>query len=204
MFYGDATYEAVLKHAHVEGARVVVIVINDPIATRSVIQMVRHLNPHAHIIVRTRYLREVEQLVQLGADRIIPEEFETSVEIFTQVLAEYHIPREEVERLIAEVRGDTYEMFRTMPEHGHIVPGLEDSRLRVHSVQVGEDAPIAGKTLAELELRQTYDVTLVEIRRTDEVLSNPAGDLQLLAGDQMLLLGDPERIAELERVAGKE
>jgi CPA2 family monovalent cation:H+ antiporter-2 len=204
LFYGDATYEAVLKHAHVEEARVVVIVINDPIATRSVIQMVRHMSPHAHIIVRTRYLREVEQLVQLGADRIIPEEFETSVEIFTQVLAEYHIPREEVERLIAEVRGDTYEMFRTMPEHGHMVPGLEDSSLRVHSVHVQEDAPIAGKTLAELELRQTYDVTLVEIRRTNEILSNPAGDLQILAGDQMLLLGDPERIAEFERMAGKE
>ena len=40
------------------------------------------LNPAAHIVVRTRHVAEVEPLYHVGANEVIPEEFETSVENF--------------------------------------------------------------------------------------------------------------------------
>jgi len=87
IYYGDATQDAILQHANIREARIVVVAINDPTATRSITEIVRRLNPKVHLIVRTRYLQEMEPLHELGADEVIPEEFETSVEIFTRVFS---------------------------------------------------------------------------------------------------------------------
>ena len=38
------------------------------------------------LLSRTRYLRELQELHELGADDVVPEEFETSIEIFALVL----------------------------------------------------------------------------------------------------------------------
>jgi len=86
IYYGDSTQEAVLQHANIKDARIVVAAINDPTATRRITEIIRRLNPEVHLIVRTRYLQELKPLYELGADEVIPEEFETSVEIFTRVL----------------------------------------------------------------------------------------------------------------------
>ncbi len=39
----------------------------------------KKLNPDIYAIVRTRYTSEIESLITLGADEVIPEEFETSL-----------------------------------------------------------------------------------------------------------------------------
>ena len=56
----------------------------------------------------------------LGQTKLIPEEFETSVEIFTRVLMEYLIPHDQIEQFIAEVRADGYKIFRTLPKDATI------------------------------------------------------------------------------------
>ncbi|HYE14884.1 MAG TPA: cation:proton antiporter, partial [Pyrinomonadaceae bacterium] len=76
--YGDATRREVLHYAGVERARILVIAISDPVATRHTASLVRQMNPDIHIIVRTRYMSELQDLRALGADDVIPEEFETS------------------------------------------------------------------------------------------------------------------------------
>jgi len=81
IYYGDATQEVVLERADIKDARVVVVAINDPTATRRITDIARRMNPKVYIIVRTRYLQELKPLYDLGANEVIPEEFETSVEI---------------------------------------------------------------------------------------------------------------------------
>jgi CPA2 family monovalent cation:H+ antiporter-2 len=112
--YGDATQEEVLHHADVENARAVVIVINDPAATRRITEAVRRMNRKAYILVRTRYTTEIGPLKGLGADEVIPEEFETSVEIFSRILEKYLLPKDEIEKLVCEIRTDGYQMFRSL------------------------------------------------------------------------------------------
>jgi CPA2 family monovalent cation:H+ antiporter-2 len=113
IFLGDATQDSVLRHARIHQARVVAVAINDPTATRRITAVVRRLNPKVFIIVRTRYIIEVEPLYRMGANMVIPEEYETSVEIFTRVLAEYEIPPEEINRFANQVREAGYRMFRS-------------------------------------------------------------------------------------------
>ena len=91
-----------------------VIVIAEAASTRRIADLVRQLNPAAHIIARTRYVGEVEALYRLGVNEVIPEEFETSVEIFTRVLTKYLVPKPEIAQLVAETRSGGYEMFRNV------------------------------------------------------------------------------------------
>ncbi len=111
VFYGDAIHERVLEAFRVDRARVVVVAIADPASIRTVTAAVRKLNAQAELIVRTRYVQEMDPLRRLGADQVIPEEFETSVEIFTRVLHGYRVPRGEVEAVTAEIRAEGYRMF---------------------------------------------------------------------------------------------
>ncbi len=116
IFYGDAMHDAVLHHANIRAARVVVVVISEDAASRRIVATAHALNPTAHIIARTRHLTEVEPLYRVGANEVIPEEFETSVAIFTRVLTEYLIPHDQIEQFVAEVRANGYKLFRTVPE----------------------------------------------------------------------------------------
>jgi len=74
IYFGDATSEAILNHLGISKARVIVIAISDPSATRRMTELARRLNPDIFIIARTRYVQEMRPLHDLGANEVIPEE----------------------------------------------------------------------------------------------------------------------------------
>ncbi len=198
IFYGDATYESVLHITHIEKARVVVVAINDPTATRRITSRVRRMNPACHMIVRSRYLQEMAPLHKLGANEVIPEEYETAVEIFARVLAKYLVSKDEIDKLVTEVRADEYEMFRSRsrPE-----PIASETELHLHDIDISAfrvepDSSLINKTLAEINFRRLYGVTIVAIRRNWEVLSNPGADSRIYPEDVLFMLGAPEKITE--------
>ncbi|MDD1673733.1 MAG: NAD-binding protein, partial [Methanomicrobiales archaeon] len=196
--YGDATNEAVLIHAEVKNARILVIVINDPVSSRRITELARRLNPQLYIIIRTRYLQEVGPLYKLGANEVIPEEFETSVEIFTRVMNKYLIPRGTIEKFIVEVRSDNYQMLRSLPRP--IMPladlTLDLPDLEISTFRVLSGSPVSEKTLAEIGLRKKYAVTVVAIEREGKVIANPGAEDVLITTDRVIILGTPEKIAE--------
>jgi len=197
IIFGDATQEAVLHHTNIREAKTVVIAINDAPATRRITELVRRLNWKVHLIVRTRFLQEVKPLYELGADEVIPEEFETSVEIFTRVLTKYLIPREEIERLVAEIRADGYKMLRSL-----VLPAasLSDLSHHLHEIdltafRISAESPLSGKTLGQADLRKRFGVTVVAIGRDSEILGNPGAETVIQPGDILFLLGAPENIS---------
>ncbi len=199
IFYGDATHESVLKHANIKESRIVVVAINDPAATRRITEITRRISPQVYIIVRTPYLQEMKPLLELGADEVIPEEFETSVEIFTRVLVKYLLPRDEIEKFVAEVRSDGYEMFRTRSNTG---ASLSDLKLHltdveIYTFRVGEKSPLVGKSLAKIEFRKKYEITVLAIHRDSQILSNPRGDMKIFTNDILYVLGSPQNISKI-------
>jgi len=199
IFYGDSTQEVVLQHANIKNARIAVTAINDPSATRRITEIIRRLNPKVHLIVRTCYLQEMKPLYELGANEVIPEEFETSVEIFTRVLAKYLIPRDEIEKLIAEIRSDGYEMFRSFYEKSLSVSDLKLQLpdVEISTLKIAEKSRLVGKSIAQVNLRKRFGVTVLAIRRNSQILSNPHADTQFLSDDTFVVLGLPEKIANL-------
>ncbi len=197
IIFGDASQELVLEHAQVQAARVVVVAINDPAATRAVAAAVRRLQPAVHLIVRTRYLQEVPALAALGVSEIIPEEFETSVEIFTRVLAHYLVPRDAIEEHVAAIRASGYAMFRSLSAGTAAPPALAD--INIAAVRLDAESDLVGRTLAEGRLRNRFGVTVASVQRGAETLDAAAADLRLQEGDVLYVIGAPERVAAMGR-----
>jgi CPA2 family monovalent cation:H+ antiporter-2 len=193
IMYGDATHEAVLEHAGIEQARVMMVAISDPTATRKITALARRLNPKIHIVARTRFFNETAALYELGANEVIAEEYETSVEIFARVLAKYLVPKEEIDRFTAETRKGGYEMLRKSALDSASLADLKLNYpdLEISSIRVSEKAPIVGRSLTELQLRTKYGVNLLAIRRGAQILANPDGQTQILGDDILILLGSP-------------
>lgn len=200
--YGDASQEAVLEEVGVKKARVVVVVISDPLATRKIAAAVRKQNPNVFLIVRTRFVTEMESLYALGANQVIPEEFETSIEIFSRVLARYLVPRNEIERLIAEARSGGYDMFRSLSGESLSFSDLKCQipNVDITTFRVAEGSPIAEKTIAQIGIRKKHGVTVLAIRRGDQMLSNPEANTVIHPGDLLVALSEPNKLARFAQL----
>jgi len=196
LYYGDATNPNVLRHVKIEDARVLVVAISDPFMARRTVQVARGLNPKIHIVVRTRHLRELEELHQLGADDVVPEEFETSIEIFALVLRTYNMPQDFVMRKAEQIRREGYALLRRseLPELAHHLRGGTLSDVEVETCRIEENSPAAGKTLADLSVRLRTGASIIAWTRSGVTESNPSKKTQLLAGDIVVLLGTRDQI----------
>ncbi|KPJ99242.1 MAG: potassium transporter KefB [Desulfobacterales bacterium SG8_35] len=196
ILYGDATHVPVLEHAGISSARVAVIAISDYVATRQITRQIKELNPYLHLIARTRFVNEIDPLRELGADEVIPEEYETAVEIFIRVLQHYLVPQQDIDRFMTEVRADGYQMLRSQPRSLVSICDmsgcLSDSEMKV--IQLEDGSSFAGKTIAEIGMRKNYGVTILAIRRQEKMEPNPAADTQLQAGDVLILFGTSENM----------
>lgn len=198
IYHGDATHPLVLKHFGIDRARIVVVMISDSAATRGITAAARKLNPSLHLIVRTRFLGEVPFLHDLGANDVIPEDFETSIEIFTRVLGYYLVPRQTIEKFVYNIRSENYEMVRDLSLHGANLPSFTEellSGLEVTACKLEPGSEVDGKKLVETDIRRTYGVTIVGIRRKDTIIASPSGDEELLPGDTVFLFGNSSNIS---------
>jgi K+:H+ antiporter len=196
IIYGDATRKEVLHHIRLEHARILVLAISDPMASRHTVWLARQMNPDIHIIVRTRYMAEISDLRELGANEVIPEEFETSIEIFSRVLREYGIARQVIQRQVAAIRSEGYQMLRapSLPvvDVIEIAEALKSASTETLLVEAGSIA--IGKTIGELSLRKKTGVTIIAITRDGRTEINPGPETTIQAEDVLVLLGGAEQI----------
>jgi len=200
IFFGDATHQAMLEQLGIARARVLAIVISDPTAVRAITQIARHMNSRVQILVRTRFMGEVNALKSLGATDVIPEEFETSIEIFARVLSRYLVPRQEIDLFIQEVRAENYEMLRSVEHSGSGLTNLElhIPDLSVSTFVVEPKSPLEGKTLLEASLRQAAGLTVVAVKRGSEYFAHPGGDFRLVTDDLVYVFSSPSEALEAE------
>jgi CPA2 family monovalent cation:H+ antiporter-2 len=196
IFYGDVTNPEVLKKSGIAHAQVFVFAISDPVATRRAVAHARRLNPTLHIIARTKYVGEIDALYNLGANEVIAEEFETSLEILGRVLFHLLVPATLIEQQIAEIRSERYEMFRHPHPPGsaqeRLAALLSQTRAEVVTVAVGTEAD--GKTLAELSIRSRTGASVIAVLRGSESYPNPSPSFTVACGDWLVLLGREEEV----------
>ena len=200
--FGDATRPVVLRHVHAQRAAVIVVAVSDPVATRRIVSIAEELNPNADLIVRTRYVSEIEELYRLGANEVIPEEFETSVEIFARVLRRMHVPRNIIGMQVDLIRGERYAALRGLAlprQHlADLHAALEASTTETYRLLARSVA--AGQSVRDLDLRRRTGVTLIAVVRGGRSFSNPSPELGLQEGDVLVLLGSHAELAAAMRL----
>jgi CPA2 family monovalent cation:H+ antiporter-2 len=194
--FGDATRREVLHHAAIEKANALVLAMSDAQAARRTVRQARALNEKIYIVVRTRYTAEITELLRFGADEVIPEEFETSIEIFSRVLLRYGVDRHTIESQIEQVRRQGYEMLRS-PSIQRVEMSNLNSTLHAamtETIKLNQDSPVVGKTLGELNLRNATGTTLIAVVRGDDTKIGPGANYKLKENDNLILIGKPESI----------
>lgn len=198
--FGDATRSLVLEHLGVERARAVIVTVADAAASRQVVATARRMNRNAYIAVRTRFEAEVDALHGLGANEVVPEEFETSLALAGAVMATYGATPHAVEREKLALRKERYQVLR---RRGYEYSSQEGATLAemlasidIVAQTVPPQSPFVGRTLRQLDLRANTGCSVIAVERRGEVLPNPGADLEIEGDDRLVLVG---RAEELER-----
>lgn len=199
---GDAEDDHVLQHLHVQNARVVVIAVANHTVSKNILTKVRRLTKTAEVIVRTRYIKDIDQLLRIGADEVIPEEFETAIEIFTRVLRKYLVPESEIEIFSAGIREKNYDLFRSEKSRIHKKfsgPWIPDMEISTLLVRQGNNR-IVGKTIEEAALKENYGIRVLAIRRGNDFQTKITKNTRILQDDIVYIFGKPEEIIRLNKM----
>ena len=200
--FGDGTRPDILRQAGIERARILVVAISDPTATAHVVSQARRLRADLKIIVRTRYVSEIERLYGIGANEVIPEEFETSVEIFARVLQEFHVPRNVIGLQVELIRKEHYGTLRGLRLQGKQLDELSQYLIGATTdiFSVTDNSPLAGQSLKAIDLPGRSGVTLIAVVRHGKPFHNVAPDFVLEVGDRLVLLGDHKALDDAARM----
>lgn len=193
--YGDGLNPHILEHVHIEKARVLVIAISDASAINKIIAAIRNKSKTVHIIVRTRFINEIEQNLELGADEVIPEEFETSIEIFSRVLYKYLVPIETIQEIAENIRRDNYNVFSHLKHSVDIKNSLSLPNLNIVIITVQKSqSPLLGKSISEIDIRNRFGVNIIAIRRDSDFLDVIDQNTKIMKDDILYVLGNKEAV----------
>jgi CPA2 family monovalent cation:H+ antiporter-2 len=193
--FGDATRSVLLQRVGVGEARLVVVAITDPIATREIVALARSLNPDAAILARTRYVLDVDALHDAGANVVVAEELEGAIDLVSETLRVFGTPAGAVERFVGELRREGYEMLR-----GSVAllldPWLSELLERVETEWLEVPGSFAGEaSLADLEFRRRTGASILAVDRGGRTTANPPPSYVIRAGDRLLVFGGGEMVA---------
>ena len=189
--YGDCTQEEILRRAGLKEARMIVFSIPDYTATEKAVRLARKMNDRINIMVRTRLTAQVEELKLAGADEVIPEEFETSIEIFSRVLRDYRIPNNIIEQQVELIRLEGYSMFRGLSLNTASLKKFSTylTATLTESYLVFEGNWACEKLLAEIDITALTGAVVIAVVRKNKPHPNPGSDFAILSGDILILFG---------------
>lgn len=201
IMFGDATEDHILETVHLANARAAVIAIADTAATKTIIKNIRSHSDSLYLVVRTRFVGETSELIALGADEVVPEEFETSVKIFTYVLQNFLVPEDAIDQLVDKVRADNYQLFKGELKRPRTYRPDNIADFNITSLRLNADSSeFLGKPLKELSLRSRYGVNILGIKRKDKMLDSVQPEEVLKQGDILYLLGDQSKIEQFHKM----
>ncbi len=197
--YGDAARREVLLAAGLMRAKTLVVSYNDQHSALRILRHTQELRPDLPVVVRTTDDSHIAALKEAGAAEVVAEVTEGSVMLASQALLLSGVPLTHVIRRIQEARARRYSMFSGYFRVASPPPGESTVQIlpRFHSVLLREQDAAVGKTLDEVNLA-AMQIEVNAVRRHNVQGNQPAGDMVLMAGDVLVLLGAPEQLAEAE------
>ena len=189
IIYGKASNESVLKELNITSAQCIVISASTYEETMKTIDAAKRLNPDIHVIVRTRYLKSIDEVIEAGADEVIPKEFETSIMMFTRIMDYYNKDVDEITDAVNDLRSNNYDAFRTVTsEDISTYLNYKYTDLEIDSLRVSENAHIDDFPFEENNLKVTGVV------RGEDTFTDVKSDFKFLEDDLILFIGHRENI----------
>jgi CPA2 family monovalent cation:H+ antiporter-2 len=200
--YGDATRSVLLQRVGIARAKLIAVAITDPTATHRIVELARSLNPEATIIARTRYVLDVDRLQVAGANVVVAEELEGTIDLVSETLRIFGIAEGAIERFTGELRDEGYEMLRT-PTALALDPWLTELLERVATEWLEVPENFEGEaSLADLEFRGRTGASILAVDRGGTTTPNPPPSFAIRAGDRLLVFGGSESVSRTRELLG--
>jgi monovalent cation:H+ antiporter-2, CPA2 family len=206
IFFGDGTRAEVLERIGIQRARMLVFAIASHQDEKRGVAVARHINKKVHIVARTRYVSDIEELYALGANEVVPEEFETSLEIFARVLRRYGVTEGRIREMAEEARGDHYELLRQRGTNLTRVDGFLSpiaARVEMETVTVRRASEAVGKSMNDLNAL-CGGARVAALIRGGQVRYDLDATSILSVGDTVVLIGPAESLAAAIKVFSQE
>jgi CPA2 family monovalent cation:H+ antiporter-2 len=196
IIFGDVAKPEILHKAWIENASIIVFAISDPNATKLALRTSKNINPNIYSLVRTRYVTEIDDLKRLGADVIIPEEFETSLQIFRKVLEKYHIPLNVIMQQVNLLRQESYKLLIKPEEDISSLSHIDEILAKglTETYYINEENQHIGNSLSDINLRAETGATVIAIIREDNLISTPSGKDKIMLHDTLVLTGTHQSV----------
>ena len=177
---GDTTDDHVLELAGVERARGVISALNDDKANLFVTISARALNPTARIVAKSIEPSTEPKLRRAGADAVVAPNYIGGVRLFSEMVSPKTVAF----------------LDRIIQFGGGISVGIE-------AIDIPKTSPLAGKRLAETDLRAAGALVVAVHRADGDYIYNPGSEHLLEAGDSLIVLAESADVEALRsRVAG--
>ena len=203
---GDAANSTILEHARLEHARLLVIAIEQEASAELIVHDARELAPDLAIVARANSDDCVEELVHLGVADVVRPELEGGIELMRHALLRLGYGPQQIQGYSNDLRESGYEAlgnrasFKRRRALERLMASMHD--LELTWVPVEEGGELAGRTLAESDLRARTGAQVVARRRGERVTLAVAPDEVLRPGDVLGLMATPEGIEAAEGLAG--
>lgn len=175
---GNAEEDEVLAQAGIDRAKAVIVCTRSDADNAFIVMSARALAPDVFIVVRADDADAVRKLERAGADR--------AIDLYT--LGGQRLAHSVVRPAALQFLTDT------LRQRG--------SDLAIDDVVVGADSDLAERTLRDLDLRRRVGISVIAIVRQDASFPNPGPDVRVEAGDQLIVMGEPDQVTSLREIAG--
>jgi voltage-gated potassium channel len=173
----DATLDETLREAGIERARGLAACLPEDADNLYVVLMARDLNRHLHIVARAVEEQAEPKLIRAGASRVVSPTIIGSHRM-AQALLKPAVA-DFMDSIAAERLDLSFEQIEVMPKSSLVSLRLKGTTIR-----------------SELE------VVITAIRRADgEMVFNPTGETEIMAGDLLIAIGRAESLMALTTLA---
>jgi CPA2 family monovalent cation:H+ antiporter-2 len=199
--FGDSADDEVLMSCGLNTASAVVVTFANPAVSVGIVRAVRALRRDVPVLVRTQDDGGLTELNLAGATEVVPETFEASLMLVSQVLMLLNVPVTRVVRTIGDIRRSRYSTLRTIVhrEGEDALDELESPAEGLASVVLPPSAWAVGQTLDQVRERGA-EVAFTALRRQGITGRQPAGSVVLREGDVLVIHGLPEALEHAEAV----
>lgn len=175
---GDATDEDALRDAGIEQAKALISVVSSDADNVFITLTARELNPRLLIVARAEEKGADRKLLRAGADKVV-----------SPYLIGGH-------RLAHAV------LRPAVVDFIELATASKTMDLLMEEIEVKDRSRIEGKALKDSGISQDLGIIVIGIkRRSGGMLFNPSSSTEILLGDKLIALGNPEQIRKLEELA---
>jgi len=176
-FKGDATDDKSLIRAGIKRAKGVVCVLSSDAENLYVILTAKELNADVYILSRCEEEPSEHRLLRAGADRVISPYTMGGMRMAMAILRP------------------------AMMDFIEITTRRQSLELRMEELPVSDDSAIIGKSLEASEIRKSYGLIIVAIKKdSGKMIFNPQAGYIIEKGDRLIALGEDEDVNRFTRV----